>query len=123
LVGLKINYSHVEKLVLAAVHAVQGFYHYILFHNTTIIAIVNLFQYVLKQHVIGRNINRWIVILQEFNLDFVLEKSKYSLVFVELISKLLVESGDVTPEESPIKGDMFLIMSLGPWYGDILVYL
>jgi hypothetical protein len=27
------------------------------------------------------------------------------------------------PEESPIRGDMFLITYLDPWYGDILVYL
>jgi hypothetical protein len=27
------------------------------------------------------------------------------------------------PEESPIRGDMFLIASSDPWYGDILVYL
>jgi hypothetical protein len=47
LVGPKINYSHVEKHTLVAVHAIQRFYHYILFHNTTAIAIVNLFQYVL----------------------------------------------------------------------------
>jgi hypothetical protein len=45
------------------------------------------------------------------------------LVFVELISELPVESGDVVPEESPIRGDMFLIASSDPWYGDILIYL
>ena len=45
------------------------------------------------------------------------------MVFAELISKLPVESGDVTPEESPIKGDLFLISSLDPWYGHILVYI
>jgi hypothetical protein len=50
-------------------------------------------------------------------------KSKKSLVFVELISELSVELGDVILEESLIKGDMFLIMSSDPWYGDILVYL
>jgi hypothetical protein len=27
------------------------------------------------------------------------------------------------PEESPIRGDMFLIESSYPWYGDILIYL
>jgi hypothetical protein len=63
------------------------------------------------------------VILQEFDLDFVSAKSKKSLVFVELISELPVESGDVVPEESPIRGDMFFIASLDPWYGDILIYL
>jgi hypothetical protein len=73
--------------------------------------------------VIGRKISRWIVILQEFDLDFVSAKSKKSLVFAELISELPVESGDVVPEESPIREDMFLIASSDPWYGDILIYL
>ena len=63
------------------------------------------------------------VILQDFDLDFISAKSKKSLVFAELISELLVDSGDVVPKESPIKGDMFLITSLDPWYGDILIYL
>jgi hypothetical protein len=63
------------------------------------------------------------VILQEFDLDFILAKSKKSLVFAELISELSVESGDVVFEESPIWGDMFLIESSNPWYGDIVIYL
>ena len=63
------------------------------------------------------------VILQEFDLDFVSAKSKKSLVFAELISELPVESGDVVPEESSIRGDMFFIESTDPWYGDILIYL
>jgi hypothetical protein len=61
----------------------------------------------LTRQVIGRKISRWIVILQEFDLDFVSTKSKKSLVFTNLISELPVESSDVVPEESPIQGDMF----------------
>jgi hypothetical protein len=64
LVGPELNYSHVEKIALATVHAVQRFCHYILFHKTTIIVIVNPFQYVLTRCVIGRKISRWIAILQ-----------------------------------------------------------
>jgi hypothetical protein len=70
-----------------------------------------------------RKNQKWIVILQEFDLDFVSTKSKKSLVFAELISELPIESGDVVPEESPIQGDMFLITSSDPWYGYILIYL
>jgi hypothetical protein len=77
----------------------------------------------LTRSVIDGNISRWIVILHKFDLDFVSVKSKKSLVFAELVSKLLVELGNVMPEESPIKGDIFLISSWDPWYGDILVYL
>jgi hypothetical protein len=123
IVGPELNYYHIEKLALAAVHAIQRFCHYVLFRKTTVIAIVNLFQYMLTCQVISRKISRWIVVLQEFDLDFVSAKSKRSLVFAELISKLLVELGDVVPEESPIRGDMFFITSSDPWYGDILIYL
>jgi hypothetical protein len=123
LVGLELNYSHIKKLALVAVHAIQRFCHYVLFCKTTIIAIMNLFQYVLTRQVISRKISRWIVVLQEFDLYFVSAKSKKSLVFTELISKLPIKSGDVMPEKSPIRGDMFLITSLDPWYKYILVYL
>ena len=47
MVGLDLNYSHVEKLDLAVVHVVQLFHHYIMLHKTTVIVIVNPFQYVL----------------------------------------------------------------------------
>jgi hypothetical protein len=43
LVGPELNYSHIKKLALAVVHAVQWFYHYVLFHKTTVIAVVNPF--------------------------------------------------------------------------------
>jgi len=63
LVGLELNYSHIAKLALAAVHAVQWFRHYILSRKTTIITVVNLFQYVLTRRVINGKISRWIVVL------------------------------------------------------------
>jgi hypothetical protein len=47
LVGLELNYSHIEKLALEAVHAVQWFLYYILFQKTIVIAVVNPFQYIL----------------------------------------------------------------------------
>jgi hypothetical protein len=47
IVGPELNDSHIEKLALAAVHAVQRSRHYILFRKTTVIAVVNPFQYML----------------------------------------------------------------------------
>ena len=63
LVGPELNYSHIEKLSLVVFHAVQQFRHYILLCKTTVIAVVNHFQYVLTRWVIDRKISRWIVIL------------------------------------------------------------
>jgi hypothetical protein len=81
LVRPELNYSHVEKLALEAFHVVQRFHHYILLRKTTIAAIVNPFQYVLKRRVLSGKISRWIIIIQEFDLDFVSAKSKKYLVF------------------------------------------
>jgi hypothetical protein len=47
LIGPELNYSHIEKLALAVVHAIQRFCHYALFCKTTVIVVVNPFQYML----------------------------------------------------------------------------
>jgi hypothetical protein len=49
------------------------------------VANVNPFQYVLTKRIIGGKYSKWIVILQDFDIDLASTKSKKSLVFVELI--------------------------------------
>lgn len=66
--------------------------------------------------------NICIVILQEFNLEFLLAKSKKYLVFAELISELPCEE-EIFYEESFPDEHLFLISSHNPWYGDIIKYL
>ena len=63
LVGPELRYSHVEKLALAALYAVQRLHHYILLRTTMVVADVNPFQYVLSQWIVGGKFNKWIVIL------------------------------------------------------------
>ena len=87
LAGPELRYPHVEKLALVAVYAVQRLCHYILLRTTTVVADVNPFQYVLSRRIVGGKFNEWIVILQEFDLDFRYAKFKKSLVFAELISE------------------------------------
>lgn len=122
MVGLELRYSLVEKLALAVVDVVQWLCHYILLRKTFVLAAVNPFQFVLSRRVIGGKYNRWIVILQEFNLEFLSAKSKKSLVFLELISELPCEE-DIVYEESFPDEHLFLISSQDPWYGDIIIYL
>jgi hypothetical protein len=123
LVGPELNYSHVEKLALAVVHVVQRLCHYILLCKTMVVADVNPFQYVLTRRIIGGKYNKWIVILQEFDLDFASSKSKKSLVFEELISDFPRLDEDVIHVDSFRDEHIFLVSSSDPWYGDILLYL
>ena len=47
----EIKYSHVEKLVLAAVQTIQIFRHYILLRKTIVISNFNSMMYILKKNV------------------------------------------------------------------------
>ena len=63
------------------------------------------------------------MILQEFDLDFVSEKSNKSLIFIELISYFpSLDEGEIQ-EDSFVDEHIFLISTMDPWYGDIIVYL
>ena len=72
---------------------------------------------------IGGKYNKWIVILQEFDLEFVSAKSKKSLIFAELISDFLSEAEELVCEDMFVDEHIFLISTLDPWYGDIIIYL
>ena len=56
LIDVELRYSHVEKLALATVHAVQRLRHYILLRQNLCIAHINPFQFVLTRRMIGGNI-------------------------------------------------------------------
>ena len=112
-----------EKLALAMVITVQKFHHYILLCTTTVYMNSNPMYYVLTRQVLGGKYSRWIVILQEFELEFAKSTSKKSLVFAELICDLPRTMGNTEPVDSLPDELLFLISTTNPWYGDIILYL
>ena len=72
---------------------------------------------------IGGKYNKWIVILQEFDLEFISVKSKKSLIFAELISNFPSLEEEEVYEDTFVDEHIFLILTLDPWYRDIIVYL
>src|ERR1700722_16452294 len=95
-----MKYSYVEKLALAAVQAIQRFRHYVLFRKTTILSDCNPMTYILSRQLLGGKYSKWIVILQEFDLEFTAAKSKKSLVFAELLCSLPSAAASSQIEES-----------------------
>ena len=75
---------------------------------------VNPFQYVLSWWIFGGKFNKWIVIPQEFDLDFQSAKSKKSLVFVELIAEFPVEEDVAIEEDSFPNEHIFFISTSDP---------
>jgi hypothetical protein len=73
-------------------------------------------QYLLSRRQINGKFSRWIVILQEYDLEFSTPKSKKSLVLAELITDFPSDA-----KASPINEDfpdehLFFIPSDDPWY-------
>lgn len=45
-------------------------------------------QYILRRHIINVNYTQWVIILQEYDLEFTTPKSKKALTITELIIEL-----------------------------------
>ena len=119
---MELRYSHVEKLDFSTIYAVQHLRHYILLRQTLVIAHINPFQFVLTRRMIGGKYNKWIIILQEFDLEFISAKSKKSLIFAELISNFPSLEEEEVYEDMFVDEHIFLISTLDPWYGDIIIF-
>jgi hypothetical protein len=123
LMPTETNYLHVEKMALAAIQEVQCLRHYILSRKTTVIANCNPMQHSLTRQFLGGKYSKWIVILQEFYLEFERAKSEKSLVFSELICDFPYSETENVVVDSLLDESLFLISSDDIWYGDIIIYL
>ena len=102
---------------------VQKFRHYIFLHTTTIYADSKPMYYILTPQVLGGKYSRWIMILQEFELEFAKSTSKKSLVFAEIIYDLPCTIDTTDPFDSFPDESLFLSSMTDPWYRDIILYL
>jgi hypothetical protein len=91
--------------------------------TTMIIADSNPMYHILTHKFLGDKYSKWIVILQEFDLEFDKSKAKKSLVFAELIYDLPHADEDTVHKYSLPDESMFLIITSDPWYGYILLYI
>jgi hypothetical protein len=84
---------------------------------------INKRQVSLILKLLGGKYSKWIVILEEFNLEFAKSKYKKSLFFVELICDLPYTDEAIQPSDSLPDESLFLISMSDPWYRDIILYL
>jgi hypothetical protein len=118
-----LKYKHEEKLALAVVLAVHKLRHYILLRTTKVVVDSNNMQYFLSHRQVNRKIVRWVVILQEYDLEFSKPKSKKALVLTELVTALPSDTTSAPVNTDFLDEHLFYITSDDPWYGDLLVYL
>jgi len=79
--------------------------------------------YIMSHQFLGGKYSKWIVIFEEFDLDFIKSKSKKSLDFVELICDFLSLNSKSTTDDIIPNETLFMIDSYNSRYGDIIIYL
>ena len=79
--------------------------------------------YILSKNFLGGKYYKWIVILEEFDLEFEKSKSKKSLIFAELMCDFPCTDTKTVAEQPIADESLFLISTIDTWYGDIIVYL
>jgi hypothetical protein len=118
-----LKYKHEDKLSLAVVLTVQKLRHYILLRTTKVVADSNPMQYFLSLRQVNENFSRWIIILQEYDLEFSTPKSNKALVLTKLVTALSSDTANAPVNTEFPDEHLFYITSDDPWYDDLLIYL
>lgn len=123
LTGPNILYSPIKRLALVVAYDVQWLQHYIILWNSMVIANSNPMKHILRQNFIWEKYLKWIVILKEFDLYFVVAETKKSLEFIELMSNLPWVDEESKAKDYLLEQSLILIRLFDPHYGKALLYL
>ena len=79
--------------------------------------------YLLSRRLLQGRATKWVVVLQEFDLEFVSPKSTKALALATLMTDLPPLTTSSPPKDDLPDDFLFVISTEDPWYGDILLYL
>ena len=117
------NYTTTEKELLAVVYALDKFRSYLIGSDIVIFIDYSALKYLLTKKNSKARIIRWVLFLQEFNIQ-IRDKKGVENVVADHLSRLAIAHNthnppiiDEFPEES------LLTMSIAPWYANIANFL
>jgi len=119
----ELNYTVTEKELLAVVHSLNKFRHYIIGYQTFMHIDHASIRYLMNKPNVNACIIRWLLLLQQFDLTIVDKPGKENVVadFLSRLDLLVGEEGmvdDQMPDEH-----LFSISALSPWFANIENYL
>ncbi|XP_027124143.1 uncharacterized protein [Coffea arabica] len=120
--GAQLNYSTTEKELLAVVFALEKFRSYLLGAKVIIFSDHAALRYLLTKKEAKPRLIRWILLLQEFNLEIRDKKGTENLV-ADHLSRVQVVEDDLPLREAFSDEHLFSINSSLPWYADIVNFL
>ena len=121
LIEAQINYTTTEKELLAVVYALEKFRPYILGSKIIIYTDHAALKYLLSKKEAKPRLIRWVLLLQEFDLEIKDKKGSENSV-ADHLSRLHISGGENIGETFPDE-HLLAISSHAPWYAHIVNFI
>ena len=121
LIEAQINYTTTEKELLAMVYALEKFQPYILGSKIIIYTDHAALKYLLSKKEAKPRLIRWVLLLQEFDLEIKDKKGSKNSV-VDYLSRLHISGGEDIRDTFPDE-DLLAISTHAPWYAHIVNFI
>lgn len=119
----ELNYTVTEKELLAVVHSLNKFRHYVTGYQTFVHTDHVAIKYLMNKPDVNARIIRWLLLLQQFDLTIVDKPGKENFV-ANFLSRMNLPTGEEGMVDDQLLDEHFFSISmLSPWFVDIANYL
>ena len=123
LIGPQLNYATTEKELLAVVYVVDKFRSYLVGAKVIVYTDHATLKYLLTKKDTKPQLIRWILLLQEFDIEIKDKKGVENSV-VDHLSRMHFEKLQELPINDSMRDDMlYWIARSDPWYADIVNFM
>ena len=117
----ELNYTVTEKEMLAIIHAVNKFLHYITGYEVLVHTDHSAIRYLMNKPITNDMITRWLLLLQELNIIILDRPGKENQV-ADYFSRLQNPGEAIQVEDSFPDEHLFAILVLTLWYANLTNY-
>lgn len=119
----EFNYTIIEKELLAIIHSLNKFRHYITRYQNFLHTNHATIKYLMNKPDVNARIIRWFLLLERFDLT-IIDKPRKENVVAYFLSRLDLPAGDEgMVDDQLLDGHLFAILVLSPWFSHISNYL
>ena len=117
------NYTTIEKELLAIVFAINKFRAYLVGSFIVVFTDHSALKYLLTKQDAKARLIRWILLVQEFNLQIKDKKGVENVVADHLSRLAITRNSHSLPINDDFPEESLMMMEVGPWYAHIANYL
>ncbi|XP_057548205.1 uncharacterized protein LOC130826652 [Amaranthus tricolor] len=120
----QVNYATTEKELLAVIYALEKFRSYLLGSKVIVYTDHAALKYLLAKKEAKPRLIRWILLLQEFDIE-IRDKKGAENVVADHLSRIRYDDGKISSsiDDSFPDDQLFAVTSQGPWFADYANYV